>query len=285
MSEDTALVVREQAQPMTLQETMTLGDTLFKSGYFTDAKSAAQAVVKILAGRELGFGPIASMTGLYVQGGRVCLSANLIAAQVKNSGRYGYRIVELTNEQCEIAFYEGGQEMNPRSVFTMQDAKTAGLTNGKNSHSWSHYPRNMLFARAISNGVRWHCPELFSGSSVYTPEEMDLVVDGETGNVIDVTPKPAQKQAKSAQGATSQASAASDNGGDKPHWIDRTSKAGKPIRAAFWAWAKDTLALSDEQVYQALGVDHVHDYAGTMDEAKAQIEAWVGDQLKQQVPA
>jgi len=33
------------------------------------------------------------------------------------------------------------------------------------------FPKNMLFARAISNGVKWFCPDVFSGP-VYVPEEM-----------------------------------------------------------------------------------------------------------------
>ena len=43
---------------------MRLGDVLSKSQYFQDAKDAAQAIVKVLAGQELGIGPIAAMTGL-----------------------------------------------------------------------------------------------------------------------------------------------------------------------------------------------------------------------------
>ena len=49
------------------------------------------------------------------------------------------------------------------------------------------FPRNMLFARAISNGARWYCPDLFNGNAVYVPEELGAVVDGD-GNVIDQTP-------------------------------------------------------------------------------------------------
>ena len=42
----------------------------------------------------------------------------------------------------------------------------------------------MLFARAMSNGVRWYCPDVFAGMAVYTPDEMGADVDGE-GNVIE----------------------------------------------------------------------------------------------------
>ena len=40
----------------TLADTMRLGEVLARSGYFADSREAAQAVVKVLAGSELGFG-------------------------------------------------------------------------------------------------------------------------------------------------------------------------------------------------------------------------------------
>lgn len=154
-----------------------LGNILANSGYFQDAKDAGQAIVKVLAGAELGFGPIASMTGINIIKGRVALSANLIAAAIKRSGRYNYRVVQLDNTICELAFYEAGQEIG-RSSFTAAEAKAAETQN------MLKFPRNMLFARALSNGAKWHCPDIFGGP-IYTPEELGARVDGD-GEVIDM---------------------------------------------------------------------------------------------------
>ena len=66
---------------------MRIGTLLAQSGFFQDSKGAAQAVTKMMAGAEIGFGPIASMTGINVIQGRVSISANLMAAAIKRSGR------------------------------------------------------------------------------------------------------------------------------------------------------------------------------------------------------
>lgn len=168
---------------LAIRDEMPLGDlgiVLVKSGFFGDTKDAAQAVVKVLAGRELGFGPIASMTGVNIIKGRVSLSANLIASAIKRTGRYNYRIVKLTDKECDLIFFEHGQEVG-HSTFTAEDAKRAGLSGD----NWNKYPRNMNFARAISNGAKWYCPDVFGGP-IYTPDELGAVVDGETGEVIDM---------------------------------------------------------------------------------------------------
>jgi hypothetical protein len=158
----------------------TLAKVLGDSGYFADARGAAQVVVRVLAGRELGFGPIASMTGIHVIQNKVTLSAGLMAACVRRSGRYDYCIQRLDAEGCVIEFLRDGQVIGT-SAFTLADAKRAGLDSNTN---WRKYPRNMLFARAISNGARWFSPDLFGGSPVYTPDELGAAVDGETGEVL-----------------------------------------------------------------------------------------------------
>lgn len=149
------------------------------SGFFQDTKQASQAVVKILAGQELGFGPFASMTGVNIIQNKPVLAANLMAAAVKRTGKYNYRVIEMGEAVCELAFFEDGKEVG-RSRFTMEDADKSGLSGKDN---WKKYPRNMLFARAVSNGQKWYAPDIFNGATVYTPDELGATVD-EDGAVI-----------------------------------------------------------------------------------------------------
>ena len=144
-----------------------------ESGYWPDAKAVAQALVKIEAGRALNIPPLMAMNEVHVIDGKPGLGAGALAALVKNSGRYDYRIVELTGEKCSIRFYDNGRALTPESVFTLQDAKTAGLLDNPKRQAWRQYPRNMLFARAMSNGVAWFAPDAIGGR-FYTGEEMQL---------------------------------------------------------------------------------------------------------------
>jgi hypothetical protein len=148
-----------------------------QSGLFPDLQSEAQAYVKVVAGRELGLGPLASVSGLNVIKGRVTFSANLLASMVKRHPRYDYRVVDHSERSCRIVFTEAGQEIGV-STFTVEDAKRAGL-GGQN---WQKYPQAMLFARALTQGVRWYCPDVTAGAPAYSPEE---IADGEV--VEDVT--------------------------------------------------------------------------------------------------
>lgn len=174
-------------------DVMTLGAVLAKSGYFADASQAAQAVVKVLAGRELGFGPIASMTGIHIVKGKPVIGADMLAKAVKRSGKYDYRVIELTDTNCSLQFFgHDGDKWDSIgiSTFTIQDAKRAGTGN------LDKFPRNMLFARAMSNGVKWYCPDAV-GLTVYDPSELPAddrpaltMVDTSTGEITQAQATP-----------------------------------------------------------------------------------------------
>jgi hypothetical protein len=185
---ETAIVTRsEMAMSVDVDSLQRMGKMLAMSGYFEKSPNMDQAIAqmctKILAGRELGFGPFAAVNGIYIIQGRPSVSANLMASAVKASGRYDYKVHKMDATVCEIEFFEisnGKRTSLGMSSFNAIEAKAAQTKN------MDKFPRNMLFARAMSNGVRWYCPDVFSGNAVYVPEELGADVDQE-GNVIDST--------------------------------------------------------------------------------------------------
>ncbi len=163
-------------QGLSTNEISIIAKTFAESGMFSDAKQASQAFVKIQAGQEIGIPPFQSMSGIHIIQGKVAIGAGIMAARVKGSGKYNYKVIKQDEEACSLDFYQG-KEMIGNSTFTKQDAVKAGTKN------IDKFIRNMLFARAVSNGVKWFCPDVFSGP-VYVPEEMDFAQ--ESTKTVDV---------------------------------------------------------------------------------------------------
>jgi hypothetical protein len=169
-------------EPEQFETTQRVAKAMVASGYFQDAKEVGQAVVKIMAGQEMGLPPFAAMTSIHIIKGKPVLGANALATLVKGHPFYDYKIKKLDGEGCVIAFFENGKHVGDSS-FTADDATAAGLAGG----NWQKVPRNMYFARAMSNGAKWFAPGIFGGAPVYTPDEFDISVD-DGGEIIDVTP-------------------------------------------------------------------------------------------------
>ncbi len=182
-----------RAADVDVDQLQSIAKMLALSGFFEAAREPNQAVaqmaVKVLAGREMGFGPFASVQGIYLIQGKPSVSANLMASSVKNSPRYDYRVRKMEDAECVLEFFErdinGKLESIGVSSFTAQQARTAGVKN------MDKFPRNMLFARALSNGVRWYCPNVFNGNAVYIPEELGADTN-EEGEVVVQARQPAQ---------------------------------------------------------------------------------------------
>jgi len=187
----TALVRQDE---INLDDLQRMARLLVASGYF-DAKGApevqiAQLATKILAGRELGYGPYTAVQGIHIIQGKPQVSANLMAAAVKAHPRYDYRVRKMTDDEVAIEFFENKEKIGI-STFSAADARRAGTQNVQK------FPRNMLFARALSNGVRWYTPDVFFGNSVYVEGEIGeveteqvayIIVDRESGEVIESPP-------------------------------------------------------------------------------------------------
>lgn len=173
-TDETKAGLTRYVDPSSGLDILTLGNTLARSGYFKDAAQAAQAVVKVLYGRELGIGPISAMAGIHIVEGKPSLAATVMAALVKRSMRYDYRVIEHTDLVCRIQFFErdhaGVWASAGESSFSVQDASRVGLAG---RDTWRKYPKNMLFARAMSNGFKWYCPELSGGAPTYDPDEVE----------------------------------------------------------------------------------------------------------------
>jgi hypothetical protein len=140
-----------------------------KSGLF-GVKDPVQAVALMLLAQAEGTHPARAVQEYHIINGRPALRADAMLARfLAAGGRVEWHV--LTDERAEATFShpQGG---TVRLAWTLEDAKRAGLLDKKDGN-WHRYPRAMLRARLISEGVRTVYPGVATG--VYTPEEvMDL---------------------------------------------------------------------------------------------------------------
>lgn len=176
-----------QLQQVSTTDIMSIAKAFAESNMFPDIKSAAQAAVKIQAGKEFGIQPFASMSGIHIIQGKPTIGAGLMAARVKGFGKYDYLVKKHDDKICEIEFFEKkptGKQSLGISTFTIDEAKKAGTKN------MDKFPKNMLFARAMSNGVKWYTPDIYE-TPVYVPEEMQHLetVDAEVIPPAQIAPQ------------------------------------------------------------------------------------------------
>ena len=232
--------------PMSYNDMKGIAKDFVKSGLFAQFRNPEQALVTIMAGREFGLGPFEAITSMYVVQGKPSFYSHKFADMIKRSGKYDYKVVEQTEKLCSIDFLEqqvrrssvGGEETSWKkignSTFTLEDAEKADLLKNPN---FKKYPRNMLYARAMTNGAKWYCPDAFHGTGAYEPSELGAVVewaeDGtqtvvsapEPEGVYEETPKKAYK----ANGLPNFAEAATQPTGDS---IPTNKEGGKLITDA-----------------------------------------------------
>lgn len=157
--------------PRTLDEATTLAAQLAQSSLLPKAMlgKAADVLVTIIAGQELGLSPMASLRAIHVIEGKPVLSADGMIALVLGSGKAAY--FERVEESDTSVTYETlrvGSKNPRRCTWTIQQAKQAALHLKDN---WRAYPRAMLASRAKSELARDVYPDVLAGC--FTDDEID----------------------------------------------------------------------------------------------------------------
>jgi hypothetical protein len=149
---------------MTIQDISTAGKAIAASGLF-GIKTTEQAVALMLIAQAEGYHPAIAARDYHVIQGRPTLKADAMLARFQSCGG-AVRWLDYTDQKCtaEFSHPQGGKiEIS----WDMARAKSAEL-GGKDN--WKKYPRQMLRARVISEGIRTVFPGCVCG--VYTPEEV-----------------------------------------------------------------------------------------------------------------
>ena len=159
----------------------TLGMSIFKSGIFGLDKPeqgeilAMQCLVEKKSPLEL------ARTYHFIQGQLAIRSDALLAKYQMSGGKVDW--ITRTDKLVEAKFERNGQSAHIVASIDEYVANGTALgKDGKLKDNWKKWPRRMLTARAVSEGVRLIAPECCFGT--YTVEELDA-----GSKTVNVTPK------------------------------------------------------------------------------------------------
>jgi len=153
-----------------------MATALVKSNLF-GIKTMEQAVTLMLVAQAEGQHPATAARDYHVIQGRPALKADAMLARFQQAGGI-VEWIEYSDAKV-IGAFRHPQSPKPVLVeWTIEQAKRIGLATKDN---WKNYPRQMLRARVISEGVRTCYPAIAAG--IYTPEEVT-----DFGPEKDVTP-------------------------------------------------------------------------------------------------
>jgi hypothetical protein len=149
-----------------------MAQSIAKSGLF-GMKNADQAIALMIVAQSEGRHPGSVAKEYHIIQGRPALRSDAMLARFQASGgsvKWGER-----TDKSVTGTFSHAQGGDLTLTWTIDDAKRAGIYGNQ----WLKYPRQMLTARVISEGVRAVFPAVVAG--VYTPEEVQD---------FDATPTP-----------------------------------------------------------------------------------------------
>lgn len=213
-----------QQQPMIPYADMEkMATVIAQSGLF-GVKNPTQALALMLLSQAEGLHPATAARDYHVIQGRPTLKADTMLARFQAAGGsvewhdYTDKVVKAT-----FSHPRGGKVTVAWTLETAKEAELAG------KDMWKKFPRAMLRARVISEGIRTVFPGVLAG--MYTPEEVrdmqDVKGEAETSGPNPIEPPP-PVQAKDFQAEID----AFDDEGKMKKWLVDTAQE--------YGWTKET---------------------------------------------
>lgn len=169
------------------------GSEMFPHFRGDQKKRAANIFSLLLLAASEGLHPMEAIRRYHVIEGMPTKRADAILAEFRDRGGK-VRWLHRSNEKVEAEFYDPKDPKAPpvKITWTFEEAKKSGLAIGREGRlkdNWRKFPRQMLTARVISEGVRLVAPEIIVG--LYTPEEV-MDFDDIKPVEVKVDPEPTQ---------------------------------------------------------------------------------------------
>lgn len=152
--------------PQTLDEAMQFAGMMSKSSIVPKdyQGNPGNILVAVQWGAEIGLAPLQAMQSIAVINGRPSIWGDAMLALVRGSGLLEYIREEPTDEGCTCTLKRRGDPHEVERIFTVEDAKKAGLW-GKQG-PWQQHPKRMMQMRARAFALRDTFPDVLRGVHV-----------------------------------------------------------------------------------------------------------------------
>lgn len=178
----------ETKAAVSLSDMQTMAQAVAKSGLF-GVKTTDQALALMLVAHAEGMHPAIAARDYHIIEGRPAMKADAMLARFQSAGGKVKWTVMSEDKVSAIFSHPAGGEVE--ITWTLEMAAKAKLSTKTQRdggpNMWQKFPRQMLRARCVSEGIRTVFPGVLVGT--YTPEEIgDMEPDRP---MKDVTPAPA----------------------------------------------------------------------------------------------
>lgn len=158
-----------------VDQMQTMAISIAKSNLF-GVKTPDQALALMLIAQAEGMHPAIAARDFHIINGRPALKADAMLARFQTAGgKVEWKTYTDDKVTAVISHPQGG---SVEISWTIDMANKAGLTKNP---TWKQYPRQMLRARVISEGIRTVFPGVAVG--VFTPEEVEDFAPPKTRNM------------------------------------------------------------------------------------------------------
>jgi hypothetical protein len=144
------------AQAMEFANVVKTADGMIPKAYLGNP---GKILACVLAGQELGIGPMASLRAFHVVEGKPCADYTFWIARLRAAG-YRVEWTERTQERVTLQLTAPNGATHTET-WDKARAITAGLWNGKDN--WKKYPQAMLSARCVTSAGRVFAGEVMFG--------------------------------------------------------------------------------------------------------------------------
>ena len=145
----------------------------------------ATVTAALLAGQELGLGPMASLRSIDVVRGTPVLRAHALRGLLLQRG-HEIAVVESTGTRATVRARRAGSETVQSSTWTIDRARQLGVAGGDN---YRRQAQSMLVARATAEASRWVAADAILGLP-YIAEELDGLANGSDPLALDAAGEP-----------------------------------------------------------------------------------------------